>query len=73
MQQNDNDKLIAARLARCLSINDASRLLGADKKTILRWEHGETIPQPYYREKLCTLYGATLDSLGYDDPAPRYV
>lgn len=66
MQQTDNEKLIAARVARCLSVNQASRMLGADRKTILRWEHGQSTPQPYFREKLCKLYGSSLDALGYD-------
>jgi tetratricopeptide (TPR) repeat protein/transcriptional regulator with XRE-family HTH domain len=32
---------------------------------ISRWERGVTFPSPYYREKLCTLFGADARALGF--------
>ncbi|HYU71627.1 MAG TPA: helix-turn-helix domain-containing protein [Ktedonobacteraceae bacterium] len=34
-------------------------------KEVARWERGKRIPGPYYREKLCALYGVTAEALGF--------
>lgn len=34
-------------------------------KEIARWEFGKRTPSPYYREKLCILFDATADKLGF--------
>lgn len=34
------------------------------QKVVSRWERGESIPLPYYREKLCTLFGKNAEELG---------
>ncbi|MGH2482272.1 MAG: helix-turn-helix transcriptional regulator, partial [Ktedonobacteraceae bacterium] len=61
-----NEKLRTARVARCLSEKDVYEAILADRKTYQRWEHGLSIPQPYFRKKLCDLFGMTLEQLGYD-------
>jgi len=38
--------------------------VGAEVGTIGRWERGEYLPHPYYRQKLCTLFAKTPQELG---------
>ncbi|HEY4032611.1 MAG TPA: NB-ARC domain-containing protein, partial [Ktedonobacteraceae bacterium] len=38
--------------------------LGVDTRTVRRWERGQAIPFPYYRQKLATLFGKTAEELG---------
>ena len=38
--------------------------VGCDLKTVQRWEGGESIPQPYYRQKLVELFGKNTEELG---------
>jgi len=38
--------------------------IGTDAGTISRWERGITSPTPYFRERLCVLYGKTAQELG---------
>ena len=58
-----NRKLRAARISKCWSERDVYSAIGADKRTYQRWEAGQ-IPQPYYRKKLCELFGLGLEELG---------
>lgn len=36
----------------------------ADEKLVGKWERGVVHPSPFYREKLCLIYGQTADQLG---------
>jgi len=51
--------------------------IGADRYYLSRWEHGKTLPSPYYREKLCALFGKNAKELGFlpqeaiQEPAER--
>lgn len=38
--------------------------LGTEIKTISRWECGQVIPVAYFREKLCSTFGLSLQELG---------
>ena len=38
--------------------------LGVSTKTVVRWERGQSVPFPYYREKLSALFGKTAQELG---------
>ncbi|HET9999516.1 MAG TPA: tetratricopeptide repeat protein [Ktedonobacteraceae bacterium] len=38
--------------------------VGTNVRTVIRWEQGQTIPYPYYRERLCALYGKNARELG---------
>ncbi len=38
--------------------------IGTDPGTISRWERGSTSPSPYFRERLCQLYGKSVQELG---------
>lgn len=39
--------------------------IGADRYYLSRWEHGKMLPSPYYREKLCALFGKNARELGF--------
>lgn len=38
--------------------------IGTTPRTVHRWEHGQGVPYPYYREKLCALFGKNTEELG---------
>src|SRR4051794_13485209 len=42
-----------------------AELLGTTTKTVGRWERGEAMPYPHYREQLCTLFGKNAQQLGW--------
>ncbi len=41
--------------------------IGSSEKNVSRWERGVSSPQPYYREKLCLLFGKSARDLGFVD------
>src|SRR5438876_426305 len=43
---------------------DLAALLGTTPGTVSRWEGGSQKPGPYFREKLCTLFGKNPEELG---------
>lgn len=43
--------------------------IGSTGRTVMRWEMGQVLPQPYYREQLCSLFGKNARELGLFDPA----
>src|SRR6516162_7027651 len=43
----------------------AERIGAPSPSYISRWERGVTIPMPYYREKLCRLFGKDAQELGF--------
>ena len=46
------------------SRNYVAEKLESDPRTVARWERGKTLPSPYYRQKLCELFGKKADELG---------
>jgi transcriptional regulator with XRE-family HTH domain len=46
------------------SQSKVAELLGTTTRTVIRWEQGEAVPYPYYRERLCTVYGKDAKQLG---------
>jgi transcriptional regulator with XRE-family HTH domain len=38
--------------------------VGTNVRTVIRWEQGQSLPYPYYREQLCTLFGKNARELG---------
>ena len=38
--------------------------VGTNTRTVIRWEQGQTVPYPYYRERLCALFGKNARELG---------
>ncbi len=59
-----SDLLRTERIERGWSQAKVAKALGVDVKTVNRWEQGQVIPYPYYREQLCALFGMTAQQLG---------
>ena len=38
--------------------------VGTNVRTVIRWEQWQSVPYPYYREQLCTLFGKNARELG---------
>lgn len=38
--------------------------VGTNVRTVIRWEQGQSVPYPYYREQLCSLFGKNARELG---------
>ena len=38
--------------------------VGTNVRTVIRWEQGQSVPYPYYREQLCSLFGKNAKELG---------
>ena len=61
---NSNQLLKAERELRGWSQKYVADQIGADYYYLSRWERGTTVPSPYYRQKLCTLFGKSARELG---------
>src|SRR5689334_18605677 len=59
-----NHRLRAARAERHWTQLDVARALGVSNLTISRWELGTQQPVPFFREKLCALFGQSARELG---------
>lgn len=59
-----NDRLRQERIRRNWRQKDVAELLGTTVLTIKRWERGHQQPGPYFRDKLCTLFGKNSEELG---------
>lgn len=57
--------LKAERELRGWSQAKIAELLGTTTKTVGRWERGEAVPYPHYREQLCELFGKNAQQLGW--------
>lgn len=55
----------AARINVGLTQEEAAIKLGVSKKTLGRWENGETYPTPPQIEAICNLYGVTYDNIKF--------
>src|SRR5690349_13196136 len=44
--------------------------IGCQSNLVTRWETGVAFPSPYYRQKLCTLFGKNAAELGLIKPGP---
>ncbi len=59
-----NQRLKAERELRGWSQKYVADQLGADHYYLSRWERGTASPSPYYRQKLCVLFGKNAQELG---------
>ncbi|HEU5376444.1 MAG TPA: helix-turn-helix transcriptional regulator [Ktedonobacteraceae bacterium] len=59
-----NLKLKQAREHRGWAQADVANKIGAQTNLVTRWERGNAFPSPYYRQKLCGLFEATIEELG---------
>ncbi len=60
------EKLIAARVRKRLTREDAAALLGVNPNTVYKWEAGKATPRFYNIQKLCEVYDASPWELGLD-------
>ncbi|GHO43316.1 helix-turn-helix domain-containing protein [Ktedonospora formicarum] len=56
-------RLTEARIARSLSQQEVAEQIGSTHVNVSRWERGITRPNPYFRRKLCQLFGRTTEEL----------
>ena len=64
-----NSLLREARLGRGWSQQALADLVGTIPNIISRWENGTTFPSPYFRQRLCVVFGKTPAELGLVPPA----
>ena len=64
LKGNPNQQLKAERELRGWSQKYVADQIGADHYYLSRWEHGTSYPSPYYRSKLCLLFGKNAKELG---------
>ncbi|MBV9022073.1 MAG: helix-turn-helix transcriptional regulator, partial [Ktedonobacteraceae bacterium] len=60
------EKLVAARVRKHLTLEDAAELLGVNANTVYKWEAGKATPRFYNIQKLCEVYEASAWELGLD-------
>ncbi len=60
-----NAKLRWYREIRGWSQEQVGRAVGTDAKRVGVWERGENVPSPYFRHKLCALFGKDAVELGF--------
>lgn len=73
MKVPPRERLAAQRLRRRWSQLEIADQLGTTPGNVSRWERGVTSPGPYFRSKLCELFGKSAQELGLtsdesDDP-----
>jgi len=59
-----NHRLHDARAERRWSQEELAERLGTSSVNISRWENGANFPSPYFRQKLCKIFGKSLAELG---------
>jgi tetratricopeptide (TPR) repeat protein/transcriptional regulator with XRE-family HTH domain len=59
-----NDRLRRARVERNWTQEDVARAVGTSSITVSRWELGVQQPVPFFRDKLCRLFGTSAQELG---------
>lgn len=64
LQPEPRLRLVEARKHRQWSQHEVASRLGTTQHNVSRWERGETVPGPYFRAKLCDLFGKTPQELG---------
>jgi transcriptional regulator with XRE-family HTH domain len=66
-----NLRLKREREQRGWSQEKLADLIGTTQKIVSRWERGGSVPLPYYREKLCTVFGKDAAELGLLGESPE--
>ena len=59
-----NNLLSRERLLRGWTQREVGNQVGTDDYTVSRWERGKAVPSPYFRQKLCDLFGKNAQELG---------
>lgn len=66
-----NEHLKQERLLRGWSQADVAASVGTDGYTVSRWERGRAQPSPYFRQRLCALFGKNAFDLGLLSPSAK--
>src|SRR6266566_1699496 len=66
-----NRKLQHERELRGWSQQKVASEIDTDEKRVGVWERGESTPSPYYRQKLCALFGKNAEELGFLNDPPE--
>ncbi len=64
IQVPPRQRLVAERLRRRWTQLEVADRLGTTPGNVSRWERGITSPGPYFRRKLCELFGSSVRELG---------
>src|SRR5260221_4184216 len=59
-----NPRLRDARVERGWSQQELADQIGTTSVNVSRWENGSTFPTPYFRQRLCEVFGKTPAELG---------
>jgi transcriptional regulator with XRE-family HTH domain len=59
-----NLRLQEARALKGWSQEELAAQLGTTFETVSRWERGIMLPSPYFRTRLCAVFGLTAEALG---------
>lgn len=51
------------RVGKDLSQDRAAELIGVSRTSISKWEHGAAVPKWGNIEKMCSVYGCTVDEI----------
>ena len=70
IQLPSRQRLVAERLRRHWTQLEVADRLGTTPGNVSRWERGITSPGPYFRNKLCELYGRSAQELGLSQDGP---
>ena len=63
-QSVTNQRLINARKQRGWLQREVADQIGTTRVNISRWEQGITLPSPYFRQRLCSLFEKNISELG---------
>ena len=58
-----NQNLVNARLQRGWTQREVAEAVGTTLANVSRWERGVTFPSPYFRQKLCEVFGMNPEDL----------
>jgi len=64
IQVPSRQRLVAQRLRRRWTQQEVAERLGTTPGNVSRWERGITSPGPYFRSRLCELFGSSAQELG---------
>lgn len=70
MKKTARTRLIEERKRRQWSQQEIADCIGTTRHNVSRWEAGLTTPGPYFRAKLCELFGTSAQKLGLLDTNP---
>lgn len=70
IQVSPRQRLVTERLRRRWTQLEVADQLGTTPGNVSRWERGITLPGPYFRSRLCELFGSSARELGltWDEP-----